>query len=368
MIEGLLFVDQPEKLTELKKLWPTPRALGFDTEFQRERTYLAELALVQISDGTDTVLLDPTRVELKGVFEWLDLTDHTYIFHSPSQDLEILEQCYGWIPKSFVDTQVASMLLGYPNQISLANLLFEELGIQLEKSQTVSKWLRRPLTQDQIFYACEDVIYLPKLLEKLDKKLRDAQKITYFEEECRFENFVRKPIDILCDRHLSESDSPYYSEITRRFLMWREELAARRNLPRGWLLKDKTLLKAARSDPDKWLEDGILTPKEHQHYAKILENFRLECSASLKRPLRLSRPLRDRCSQLTATLKQRVQQIASEQQIAPEFLSNQKTLQKISLDHLTEKPYRSPYQTWRAKLLDQELTLILKAFTPPSES
>ena len=65
--------------------------LAVDTEFMRERTYYPQLCLVQISDGTTAVAIDPLAKGLDLAPLWALMRDSAIVkvFHAGQQDMEI---------------------------------------------------------------------------------------------------------------------------------------------------------------------------------------------------------------------------------------------------------------------------------------
>ncbi|MGB5734803.1 MAG: ribonuclease D, partial [Thiohalocapsa sp.] len=95
--------------------------LGVDTEFMRERTYFAQLCLVQISTPEDIMCLDPLA---DGDFDasWAALLDCEWVLHSGRQDIEVVYQATERMPAGLFDTQVAMGLLGFAPQVGYATM------------------------------------------------------------------------------------------------------------------------------------------------------------------------------------------------------------------------------------------------------
>ena len=124
-----------------------PASIGLDTEFVRERTYWPQLALVVIEALAR--LLSDTRI-LK-------------IMHSASEDLVALKYFCGALPQPLFDTQIAAALCGIGAGLGYQRLLQDLLGISVDKGETRSDWLRRPLSPSQLHYAADDVRHLDAL-------------------------------------------------------------------------------------------------------------------------------------------------------------------------------------------------------------
>ena len=58
-----VLIESSAELREAAAGWFEPEYIGIDTEFVRERTYRAQLGLVQIFDGATAWLLDPLAIE-----------------------------------------------------------------------------------------------------------------------------------------------------------------------------------------------------------------------------------------------------------------------------------------------------------------
>ncbi len=120
------------------------------------------------------------------------LADHTVmkIFHHAPFDLRFMVHAWSVPPRSILCTKVASKLLfpGAPTSAhSLQALLAGHLGVQLTKGAVrTSDWSAAELTADQINYAVNDVVYLPRLLDALLEGLRSAGLDDLYRQCCAF--------------------------------------------------------------------------------------------------------------------------------------------------------------------------------------
>ncbi len=154
--------------------------IAVDTEFHRERTYFAQLALVQIAWPGGIALIDPLALDITPLAAIFD-GDVRTIMHAARQDLEVLERSCGVIPRNLVDTQLAAGFLGYTSP-SLATLLERELGVALPKADRLTDWLQRPLTDAQLRYAAADVAHLVELDHRLSTRLDEQGRTAWFDE------------------------------------------------------------------------------------------------------------------------------------------------------------------------------------------
>ena len=137
-------IDSSSKMENLLEQLNDEKIIAVDTEFFRETTYYPQLALVQIATSSIVACIDPLAFDAKPALKKLLLDENiAKIFHSCSQDLEVLFYYLGQIPRSIYDTQIANALLSEHHQIGYASLVENELGMQLDKSQTRTNWCNK---------------------------------------------------------------------------------------------------------------------------------------------------------------------------------------------------------------------------------
>ncbi|HWD54629.1 MAG TPA: ribonuclease D, partial [Acidimicrobiales bacterium] len=150
-------------------------AYAFDTEFHTERTYVPELALIQIAWADKVALVDPLAVDpapLAGVFGGPGVA----VAHASKQDLDVLMAACGVIPATVFDTQIVAGFLGMSTP-SLSRLVDVTLGVSLPKADRLSDWLERPMSDRQIAYAISDVAHLLELRAVLTERLRASGRL-----------------------------------------------------------------------------------------------------------------------------------------------------------------------------------------------
>jgi ribonuclease D len=171
------------------------RRYSLDTEFHRERTYWAAPALVQLAWDDDAAgpggvaLIDPLAVGLEPLADVL-AGPGVMVAHAAEQDLEILERMVGRGPSRLFDTQVAAGFAGH-SSASLASLLQTFLGFDVPKSDRLTDWRVRPLTESQLEYASSDVDHLIALADALTSELSSRGRLAWAEEEC--DALLRRP-------------------------------------------------------------------------------------------------------------------------------------------------------------------------------
>jgi len=244
------FINTQEKLLPLCQLLSNSDFLALDTEFIRQTTYYPILALLQICNGQQVAIIDPLAVkDLSPLMALLYNKDITKVFHSAHQDMEIFYHLNQAVPQPVFDTQMGAALLGYGEQIGYAPLVQQLLNISLDKSQTRTDWLKRPLSQKQIDYAVNDVLYLAQLYPLQKKKLYDLGRSTWLNNNFQIlaSNATYSPTPKTMWQKVKGSNKLKKQKlaILKNLAAFREQLAIQQNRPRRRILSDDTLLTLA---------------------------------------------------------------------------------------------------------------------------
>ena len=240
-------IDTNKKLDNFIEKAINSDVLCIDTEFIRENTYYPQLCLVQMQIDRDSFILDPFCFDdLQPLAKVLDNKNVLKVFHAGKQDLEILYNETGVVPNPVFDTQLAASVTDGANQPSLSNLLKSTLGVKIDKTEGFTDWARRPLTDKQLRYAVEDVLYLPDLYAHQVQTMRELGREDWLDGEfadmCLSENYE---IDIW-DRfaHLKHVNKLKDKQLAlaRQVAAWREETAQKKDLPRKRVLSDEQVI------------------------------------------------------------------------------------------------------------------------------
>lgn len=226
--------------------------LGVDTEFMREKTFFAELSLVQIATGAGIFCVDPLAGNDLRDF-WETATARTWVVHSARQDIEVIYQTAACMPESIFDTQIAAGLLGYAPQLGYASLVGELFGVDIPKTHTRANWSKRPLADALLQYAAEDVQYLLPAYERLGEELDREGRLAWAIEDSAMlldpALYTADPAQAI-DRLKGARNLRGRSRATAaRLAAWRESEALRSNRPRQWIVKDPVLIGLALECP-----------------------------------------------------------------------------------------------------------------------
>ncbi|MEQ8366246.1 MAG: ribonuclease D [Roseicyclus sp.] len=229
-----------------------------DTEFLRERTYFAQLCLVQLAlPGTDdstAVLVDPLAagLSLDPLYELFRNPDVVKVFHAARQDLEIFHVEGGVVPAPLFDTQVAAMVCGFGDQVGYETLVRKIAKASLDKSSRFTDWSRRPLSDAQSTYALADVTHLRQIYEYLKRELEQTGRTHWLEEELgqltNAENYVVEPQEAWLRLKLRTNSSRVLA-IAKELAAFRETYAQTKNIPRNRVIKDDALMELASTKP-----------------------------------------------------------------------------------------------------------------------
>jgi len=227
--------------------------IGLDTEFMREKTFRAVLCLVQVAAADRIFIIDPLEVDPRPIADLVADPDVEVLLHAARQDLELFNDRYGVIPTNVFDVQAAAGFAGYGASLSYGRLVEATLGVALEKGESYTDWCRRPLTDKQLRYAGDDVRYLSAVADKLKAELEAGGRLQWAHGEMRsLEHpgaYDADPQDAWLRVKGRGTLTGRQLAVLREIAAWREVEAARRDIPRGWVLKDPTLIELARRSP-----------------------------------------------------------------------------------------------------------------------
>jgi ribonuclease D len=245
-----LQITTAAELTEYCSELRAAEAIAFDTEFVSEHTYRSELCLVQVAAEGRLAVIDPLAVgDMKPFWQALVADGHETIVHSGREELVFCLEATGRRPARLFDVQIAAGLVGYEYPAGYGSLLAKLLGQQLHKGETRTDWRRRPLSRQQIEYALDDVRHLAAMRAKLHARLQQLGRLDWMAMEMqawqddvdsyRTRERWRRVSGIagLSSRSLA---------IVRELWRWREDEAARRDIPPRRVLRDDLIIELAK--------------------------------------------------------------------------------------------------------------------------
>jgi ribonuclease D len=233
-----LLVDTQNKLRRAVNDFERAKVLSIDTEYDSFRYFREKLCLIQVHAHNTVYVFDPLEnLNLSFLGGYFDNRHIVKILHAADNDIRLLKRDYKFV------------------------------GVELNKNKKMqrSRWDNRPLTEEQLEYAVQDVIYLPALYEKqsaeLDiKDLKDAARDDF--AKIAEADWQEKRIN----RHGHTKIKGYYSlneeqrELFKKLYVWRFHRAKEENRAIFMFLPDKNLLEFAQDTehPEKYLSQRKL--------------------------------------------------------------------------------------------------------------
>ncbi len=229
-------------------------AIAVDTEFHGEHRYWPELFLVQLADERGPLVVDPLAVgDLSPLGRLMEAESPVKVLHSARNDIAILARELGVRFSSVFDTQLAAAFLGHGEQTGLTALLRSVCGIRKHKGYTLSDWSVRPLSDEQLEYALDDVRHLLEIYRKQRDELTSGGRLEWYRSEAE-ELVDPETYGVPLERLLRKARSAGKVKRSRLPLLWelvrwRERVARELDKPRNYIVKDYVLAGMATMTP-----------------------------------------------------------------------------------------------------------------------
>ncbi len=331
--------------------------VGLDTEFQRTDTFFPRPGLYQACCGEQVYLLDPLEIDdFSALLELLEDRRVTKVMHACSEDLELLRHHFGAVPVGLFDTQLAHAFLSPEYSISFTRLVAERLGVELVQHETRSDWLARPLSDEQIRYACEDVYYLPPLHEVLAEALERSGRAHWFREE----------MDLRGRFELNDPDA-YYLSVKKVWRLpgpvrarlqaltaWRERQAMAEDKPRNRIVRDEHLVRLA--EPDTLTAEDltdVLPRGVARRYQQDLLNAHWEGADRGEHPPAGDAPLGNASTGAVRELRSIAREQAEALGMAPELLARRREVEACVRHYAATGELSEAFRGWREPLVGE---------------
>ena len=336
-----------------------------DTEFERTETYFPRVALVQLATARQVWLVDPLALEdTTPLRELLEDSSVEKVLHACSEDVEVFAHWLGARPVQLFDTQLAAAFLGGRFGIGYGELVRDELGVEVDKKETRSNWLQRPLTAAQRRYACLDVIHLGEIHGRLRQRLELVGRLPWLLEETAgiVADVLARSETIPDWRAVKGAASlpPRGLEAAGRLASWRDRTARSLDRPRNRVARDEHLLQLAQALPEDVhalrgdaLPHGMVKRWGEELQAAV-DAARTLPEAALPAPA--GQPLARLHAPLLKRMRGEARAVAEELGLAEELLARKRLLEAW-LEGEEEVP--APWRGWRWPLLGERLLALL---------
>jgi ribonuclease D len=250
-----LYIDTKAQLAELCDAYAKLDLIAIDTEFVRTQTLTPMLGLIQVFDKENVALIDPVAIKDLSAFSAI-LEDESIVkvAHSCSEDLEALWHHLGVLPAPVFDTQFAAGMLDMGASVGYANLVEQLFSIQVDKGESRTDWIRRPLSDAQCAYASADVTHLMALYEHISEKVAAKHKTAWIYDEIHQLGLKKST---LFPAHLAYFNLKNNWKLRGKQLAalqmlarWRLEVAREENMSVNFVIKEAALFEIASSLPD----------------------------------------------------------------------------------------------------------------------
>ena len=214
--------------------------IGLDTEFNWRNTYIPELSLLQISTSSKILIIDCLKFKKLGFLnKVLEDKGKKIIMHSSRSDTTVLNTNLNIKLNNCFDIQIAEKHINGGEIKNYGFIVSKYCGYKLDKSETNSNWLKRPLTKKQLKYAADDVNFLISIYRFQLKKIKKLKKENIinleFLKEARLGN---QELHVSRLRKLKK-----VSKLEKDIFLWREKYAKQKNIPPSYIFGNKNLKK-----------------------------------------------------------------------------------------------------------------------------
>lgn len=252
--------------------------LAVDTEFVRINTLAPKLGLIQLYAGADLVLVDPlTITDWQPLAELLAAPGVIKLLHSCNEDLEAFASVGLTNIQPLLDTQLAAELAGMGSSLGYAKMVEQLLGKVVDKTESRTDWISRPLALTQLEYAAFDVLYLFELKDLLFAKLPDPKFLPLLLAEGGQMISRRQHQLPISFKYLEMKNSwqcpPRELAVLRELTRWRAQYAEQKDMALGLVLKDPVMYELAKRRPvtlDGLAQIQDLHPRELRRHGQVL--------------------------------------------------------------------------------------------------
>ncbi|PLR39133.1 ribonuclease D [Chimaeribacter coloradensis] len=349
--------------------------IALDTEFVRTRTYYPQLGLIQLFDGERLSLIDPLTITEWQPFRDLLLDDQVIKFlHAGSEDLEVFLNAFNALPTPMIDTQILAAFTGRPLSCGFAKLVAEYMEVELDKSESRTDWLARPLSSRQCDYAAADVFYLLPMALRLEQEAQEAGWLEAALDECRA--LCRRRSDVLAPELAYREIGNAWQLRTRqlaclqKLAAWRLQQARQRDLAVNFVVREENLWQVARYQPTSLAELdtlGLSGPEIRYHGRTLLalvEEGNAVPEEALPPPVAnlIDQPGYKRAFK---ELKAVIQEVSESSGLSVELIASRRQINQLLNWHWGLKQGDNQPELmsgWRGTLLAEKLTAVLNEF------
>jgi len=279
-------LTEQDQLVDFCRAGANASVIAFDTEFVSEDTYRPELCLIQVAVDGRLAVIDPLTIrDVTPFWELLAAPGHETIVHAGRQEFQFCLGAMNARPSGWFDVQLAAGFVGMEYPAAYGTLIAKLLGESVSKGETRTNWRRRPLSQRQLDYAVNDVLFLEPIRSVLVERIEELQRRPWLNEELeRWQQQVESAEQREPWRRMSGVSSLKRGRqlaIARELWQWRENQARTRNCPAKRVLRDDLIVELSRRQTSEVRRVRAIRGLErrhlHRHLPDIAESIRRAC-------------------------------------------------------------------------------------------
>lgn len=363
----MLLIENNADLQEFCNKLEKEKFVTVDLEFMREKTYYAQICLIQVASKNCAAIIDPLAKDLDLSPFWLIMQNEKIVkvFHSCRQDVEIIYNLSGKIPAPIFDTQIAAMVCGFGEFIGYEPLVQGLLGRELDKTCRLTNWHLRPLDKNQLQYALSDVTHLVDVYEKLCEILQKSNREHWIDEELvelQNKDLYEVNPDDAWEKIRYSSHNSKFLRILQRLAKWRELRAQDHNIPRQSIIRDECLVSIAAMAP-KTIEElsQVRNIRSDVLKGKLAEEILDSIKDALSHPIKIKKPKKQKPmnagqASLFELLKIMLKIVSLQEGVVARVIVSDENLRNFAMEYQDSK--NPILKGWRKELFGKEAFLM----------
>lgn len=345
--------------------------IAFDTEFVSEDRYRPQLCLIQVAAGDRLAIIDPLTMNSTAAFwDLLVQPGRTVIAHAAREETRFCYRFTGQPIAGLFDTQLAAGFSGMEYPISLGNLVNRLTGKTLAKGESRTNWRHRPLSEDQLRYALQDVTDLEAMYELQREQIAKLERESWLEEETEIRQ--RKVIEHETNEMWHRVSgcaglSPRQLEIIRHLWRWRDRRASTQDRPPRRVMRDDLMVELAKRGSSSVKKIRSIRGMDWRGYSAHYDDIAAAIQAALDVP-ESELPRRARRSRavispmLSQFLSTSMACISRQNKLAPSIVGNADDVKEVlgyELDRKEHDQVPALLTGWRGEIIGKTFRRLL---------
>ncbi|MBU4001805.1 MAG: HRDC domain-containing protein, partial [Proteobacteria bacterium] len=339
------FIDTPSNLDKALKELTKEKAIAVDLESDSMYHFSEKVCLIQVAGKESSYLFDPLLPldlsPLKDIFRNPAIKK---VFHGADYDIRSLYRDFSFEVNPLFDTQIACRYLGM-KETGLEAVLKEFFEVSLNKKYQKKDWSQRPLPEEMVEYAANDVRYLLPLEKILEKNLENLKRLDWVLEDCDLLSQVRPAQANHNPLFFSFKGAGAFPRkdlgLLEALLQLRKRMAMQKDKPPFKIFQNTVIERIVASKPQSLSQLkslNLLSSGQIEMYGQpFLETIETALASSETNlpayPRKKARPLKESEQKRILRLKEWKDMKAEELQIDPSLVLNKSLMTAIAVCH-----------------------------------